>query len=229
MNQIPLTMTTTPKKIVNPVDRLESIKLREPDCFLSIDKQFLTKSEADALLQFAIKKLEWEQIHLNVFGNKTPKRKQVSFGNEGLSYAYSGTTAMAKPWPKELLDIRAKLCKYHPKGLAPDFVLGGLYDDGKSYISDHADDETGLMDGAPILSVTVGAERDMIVSRKVYKSKYEPAKKSTKEKERIEVPLPHGSLCIMHGNMQKKYLHGIPKRLRCKLPRVNFTFRYMKK
>jgi hypothetical protein len=42
-------------------------------------------------------------------------------------------------------------------------------------------------------------------------------------------PLHDGDMIIMTDDTQKFTKHGVPKRTRCKEPRINLTFRQMKK
>lgn len=198
---------------------MKTIALQHNDCELKLKKNFLSRTEADELLKFA-SSLEWEPLTLKIFGKSfTPKRKTLSYGDEDHDYVYSGTVAKAKAWPSQLVELAKRVSDYHPDKRVPNFVLCNYYENGEAYISPHSDDEKDLIKSAVIFSISVGAERDFVIQEK---------EKGTKKREKITIPLTHGSLCIMGGRMQEKYVHSVPKRKKCKMPRINFTFRYMK-
>ena len=90
--------------------------------------------------------------------------------------------------------------------------LINLYRDGKDYIGEHSDDERDLVK-SNIASISLGATRDFFIKSKSDKS------------IRYKIPLVAGSLVHMYGDCQKYYKHSLPKRMRCKEPRLNITFR----
>ena len=59
-------------------------------------------------------------------------------------------------------------------------------------------DEPDLDPDAPIASVSFGVSRDFVIARRDDRSK------------QFSLSLTSGSLLVMAGSMQKKYLHGIP-------------------
>jgi alkylated DNA repair dioxygenase AlkB len=201
----------------------QKFKLGDDESGFALNKNFLTKAEADTLLAWALGTLQFKDTTMTVYGRKcTPERKTISFGDK--VYKYSGTTSIPETWPVELLGIRKRLSELHPQKKDPTFVLANLYKKGTAVLGWHSDNEPGIVAGEPIYSLTVGAECDfMIRGRKDKNVGY------TKDNiQKITVPLPHGSLCVMTGKFQSRYQHQVPARKRCTAPRVNFTFRYMK-
>ncbi len=94
------------------------------------------------------------------------------------------------------------------------FALVNYYRDGTDYIGFHSDKEGDLVAGAPIASVSLGAERDFILM-----SNKNSAQKHT-------LLLQNGSLLFMRGNTQRNYKHSVPKsKVLLKEPRINITFR----
>ncbi len=83
------------------------------------------------------------------------------------------------------------------------------------------DSETALVPSSSIYSFSFGATRDFVITSK--------QSGATASGQRRVIPLTHGSLVIMGGEMQKYYKHAVPKRKACTQPRVNITFRLMKK
>lgn len=139
-------------------------------------------------------------------------RRQTAYGDPGTFYRFSGHKSVAKPWTDFTTDIRLQLEAALETSF--NFVLINLYNDGHHCIGAHSDDESDLDPDHMIASYTVGETRDFVLKHK-------------KTKERTTIPLSHNSLLIMAGDTQKNYVHSIPRRKKCKKPRVNFTFRQM--
>ena len=94
---------------------------------------------------------------LDNFLNQIP-RNQAAYGDEGISYKYSGVTVTAKEWTPTLREIRGKV--ESATGKRFNFVLVNRYKDGRDYVGEHKDDEKDLEESYPIASVTLGATRD---------------------------------------------------------------------
>lgn len=76
-------------------------------------------------------------------------------------------------------ELREKVAQFHPDKLEANFLLLNYYGSGSSYISWHSDDENDLIDGAPIYSVTIGAERDFMVREQKKRKQVETNSNST--------------------------------------------------
>lgn len=149
-------------------------------------------------------------------------RMQAVFGEENLSYSFSGNTARSAEWPKFMKRLRDRVYNWMvenghlPEGFEkPNFVLLNRYVDGTRYIGWHADRET--MEGYPIISVTLGAERDFII------------RKTNDHSIKKVIRLESGSLLVMKAGMQKEWQHSLPKRLKCTEERFNMTFRWTRR
>lgn len=119
---------------------------------------------------------------------------------------------MAAPWHAELLKMKENIEKQF--GDKFNFALVNYYRDGTDYMGFHSDKEGDLVAGAPIASVTLGAERDFVLM-----SNKTPTQKHS-------LLLQNGSLLFMRGNTQKNYKHSVPKsKVLLKEPRINITFR----
>lgn len=91
--------------------------------------------------------------------------------------------------------------------------LVNRYVDGESTMGLHADDEDDVDQSVPICSVSFGALRDL---------KFKPTKNND---DCFTVPLHDGHILFMSDPTQKNWKHAVPKRRKCKTPRVSLTFR----
>lgn len=176
---------------------------------------FLNKEEADAMLDWMLYRVAWENETVVMFGvPRTVLRKTYAFGNPGLAYRYSGTRKQAHPWPPVLGRLLAQLRFDHNAEF--NFALANMYPDGSASIGAHADDESDIVKGSPIVGISLGATRDFILTT------------SGSNTRVASVPLEHGSAIVMAGETQRWYRHAVPARKRVGMPRVSLTFRVMK-
>ncbi len=147
------------------------------------------------------------------------RRRTVAFGEDGLVYHYSGSgrNARAAAWDPMVRQLRELLRELLP-GQVFNFALVTLYRDGMVGLGYHADNEPDLVPGAIIASVSLGQERDFYVRPEPNPSGGPP----------LSIRLPHGSLLTMEGDFQRHYVHAVPYRKACKLPRMNLTFRHVR-
>lgn len=186
----------------------------ERGCRVTYAPHFLATDEADALFDELHTRAPWRAEAPVMFGRAIEvRRKTCSFGEPGRRYRYSGLERSADPWPTPVAKLLGRL--EAAAGARFDYVLCNLYPDGAAGLGWHADDEDDLTPGAPIASVSLGAERDFAM------------RLGTKGTACLNVALGHGSLLIMHGATQAHYQHRVPPRTRCRTPRVNLTFRHM--
>lgn len=94
-------------------------------------------------------------------------------------------------------------------------MLINWYDDGNHYIGKHSDDEKQIVPGSNIYSFSFGSSNRIFRIRDKY-NKLRPF---------IDLEMPHGTLIIMGGDMQKGYTHEVPKSKKVKDRRINVTFR----
>ncbi len=157
------------------------------------------------------KNIKWKHDSIKLYGKTIPLPRYTSwYGDEDKSYTYSGIKSNPNKWNKGLLYIKneiEKIAKIHFNS-----VLINWYRDGDDYINWHADDEKELGENPIVASVNFGKTRDFII-RKNDKS------------EKITIPLKHGTLLIMSGEIQHFWQHSVPKRKKVKEARFNLTFR----
>ncbi|KAM3938129.1 DNA oxidative demethylase ALKBH2 [Leptodactylus fuscus] len=148
-------------------------------------------------------------------------RKQVTFGDEGLTYTFSGITLSPKPWIPLLIHIKERV--QLATGHSFNFVLINRYKDGNDHIGNHRDDEKELVPQSPIASVSFGACRDFI-----FRHRDSQSKNSVRNIEPVKLELEHGSLLMMNFPTNVYWYHSLPVRRKVLAPRVNLTFRKMK-
>lgn len=193
-------------------DRIKPIKIQDGEYIFH--SQFFTKKEADSYLDTFTKSIHWKQEEMKMYG-KTVKFPRLTawYGDNDKPYSFSGITLQPHPWTKELLEIKEKIEPLCDETF--NSVLLNLYRDGNDSISWHTDAEKELGKNPIIASVNFGAERTFQL-------------RHMETKERINIPLSHGSLLIMQGELQHFWQHQIPKTKTVKTPRINLTFRAIK-
>ncbi|KAF5291201.1 hypothetical protein FQA39_LY14443 [Lamprigera yunnana] len=169
---------------------------------------FFQKTVADkimAQLENDVEYYEGDLTKVKIFGKwHSIPRQQVSYGDRGLKYTFSGVTLPAKNWIpilKHIRDLVAKLTK-----VEYNFVLVNRYRNGHDHIGEHRDGEADLDPNAPIASVSFGQHRDFIL-------KHGDCRKVGPEKRnvpRVKLELEHGSLLIMNPPTNKECLCFTP-------------------
>ena len=172
---------------------------------LKYDECFLPAELADRYFITIRDECVWEQKP-GIFGHMQP-RLTASYGDEGVTYKYSGTVNVALPWTPTLLEIKEKIEAVQGQY---NYCLLNRYRSGQDSMGMHADDEPEM--GNVIGSLSLGATRTFRI-------------KHNTTKETMNLPLSHGSLLIMAGTMQKFWKHEIPKTKQDIGERINLTYR----
>lgn len=188
-------------------------------------------SEFFAALQ---RECAFEQGQVMMYDPKTKTRKlynepRLSAYHGPTEYEYSGKKMPPKPMTQtmeSLLDEVEALCGKRPGG-----ALFNLYRDGKDYISWHKDKEDSLDPTMPIFSFSFGATRDFQIK---YSDEFAAILRGGMKPEKTKsvyetFSLESGALFVMFPGFQKTFHHCVPKRLRCKEPRINVTVRFLKR
>ncbi|GBO12555.1 DNA oxidative demethylase ALKBH2 [Araneus ventricosus] len=154
-----------------------------------------------------LSKCPFKQPIIKVWGKSyRPLRKSCSYGDMDIKYEYSGHCELPLPWNRTLLKIKSDVEK--KTGFEYNFVLLNFYESGQAKIGAHKDDEPSLDQSVDIATLSFGACRDMIFSKKGCKS--------------VRQALEAGSLLLMHD--QKDWTHAIPPQPCVKEPRISLTF-----
>jgi alkylated DNA repair dioxygenase AlkB len=175
---------------------------------LLYDDAFLAADLAERYFIELRDNVAWEQKS-GPFGHLQP-RLTASYGDEGVTYRYSGTENVARPWTATLLEIKRRV-----EAVAGqyNYCLLNRYRTGSDSVGWHADNEPEM--GDTIGSLSLGATRTFRIRHN-----------TTKETRRFLVS--SGTLIIMAGTMQKSWKHDVPKTTAEVGERVNLTFREIK-
>lgn len=183
---------------------METIELQDGGILL-YDDAFLPPDVADRYFVELRDTSAWEQIKA-AFGNMRP-RLTASYGDEGVTYFYSGTDNKALPWTPTLLEIKYKIEAVQGRY---NYCLLNRYRSGADSVGLHADDEPGM--GNVIGSLSLGATRTFQI-------------RHNKTKETRTFQVGNGTLIIMAGTMQQFWKHEVPKTTENVGERINLTFR----
>lgn len=176
--------------------------------------EFFTDEESNQYFTELTTGVHWKQEPIKIFGKTVLQPRFTAFyGDDQISYSYSGITMNAMPWTATLLKIRDKIeQKYNAKFNA---CLLNHYRDGNDSMGWHRDNEKNLGSYPLIASVSFGAHRIFQFRRYVEKMPI------------ISVDLSHGSVLIMKGETQHYWEHRLPKTVKVTEPRINLTFRHI--
>jgi alkylated DNA repair dioxygenase AlkB len=156
--------------------------------------------------------IDWKHDTIKMYGKTIPLPRLTSwYGDQGRSYTYSGITSHPSSWNKGLLYIKEEIEKISQMPF--NSVLLNWYRNGEDHLNWHTDDEKELGSNPIIASVNFGETRDFVIRRND-----DPSKK-------ITIPLGHGTLLVMRGELQHFWQHSVPKRKKVKGSRFNLTFR----
>jgi alkylated DNA repair dioxygenase AlkB len=147
----------------------------------------------------------WEQKKA-AFGQLQP-RLTASYGDDNVTYFYSGTENKALPWTPTLLEIKRRIEAVRGRY---NYCLLNRYRSGADSVGLHADNEPGM--GDVIGSLSLGATRMFRI-------------RHNRTKETRTFQLGSGTLIIMAGTMQKFWKHEVPKTNENVGERINLTFR----
>lgn len=183
---------------------MQTIELKDGGILL-YHESFLSSEQADRYFVTIREECCWEQKP-GIFGHMQP-RLTASYGDEGVTYRYSGTVNIARPWLPTLLEIKQKIEAVQGRY---NYCLLNRYRSGQDSMGMHADNEPEM--GSVIGSLSLGATRTFRI-------------KHNKTKETMSFPLGHGSLLIMAGTMQQFWKHELPKTKKPIGERINLTYR----
>jgi len=158
------------------------------------------------------KNINWKQERIRIYGRDILLPRLTSwYGDSGKVYIYSGIKSEPNNWNKGLLYLKQKIEQIAQVEF--NSVLLNWYRDGEDSLSWHADNERELGVNPIIASANFGEARDFVVRRKDDRSK------------KLILPLKHGTLLLMRGELQSFWEHSVPKRKNVKRSRFNLTFR----
>ncbi|MCL9776891.1 alpha-ketoglutarate-dependent dioxygenase AlkB family protein [Vibrio methylphosphonaticus] len=170
---------------------------------------FIESLESVSVFDALYHDLTWREDKIMMFGKwVTIPRLQAWYGEA--SYQYSNLKLDPLPWTVDLDALRIR-CEA-VAGSTFNSVLANLYRTGQDSNGWHSDNEPELGEQPVIASLSFGATRRFSLKHR-----------STKQK--VIIDLPAGSLLVMAGELQRHWLHCVPKTARYVEPRINLTFR----
>ena len=161
---------------------------------------------------FDVNELDRSTLYSNFFSNS--KRHAAYYGEYPYSYDNGKTFHPAKPFSdNEYLQKIASYIQIVVPGVSFNSAMIHKYNDGKSFMPHHADNEEEIMDGSSIVTISFGESRFI-----EFQNNYTGSKICQK--------LVHGDVFIMEKSMQGFFTHSIPPDHKTELkPRLSVTFR----
>ncbi len=185
-----------------------------PKDLLEYKEHFLSSDEADLLENKLLQTAPWEQRTQKMYDKTvlTP-RLTAWYGDAPSDESADNNTSNTNPWTSELYALKERIEKEF--GYQFNGVLLNLYRDHNDSVAWHRDKESRYGKRPVIASISLGQTRNFDFRKKDHhQSKY-------------SLPLPHGSLLIMKGDLQEHWEHRIAKSTISMQPRINLTFRHL--
>ncbi|MBD2176221.1 alpha-ketoglutarate-dependent dioxygenase AlkB [Pseudanabaena sp. FACHB-1998] len=196
---------------MNPDSKPEFIEISKAE--ICLYRNFLHDWEAQRVYQELIENIAWQQDLIKLYGRKIPiPRLTAWYGDEGVSYKYSGILMQPHPWTETLSQLK----NWIENRISGKFnsVLLNHYRNGNDSVAWHSDDEPELGENPIIASLSLGVSR-----------KFEMRSRSHPDVDKLEILLNSGDLLIMGGDTQQNWQHQIPKMRKVTESRINLTFR----
>lgn len=167
---------------------------------------------AAELNSIAFARIPWRQDKLNMYGKEVYLPRFSSWhGNNDKPYTYSGLTLQPNAWNDGLLHLKNRIEII--AGINFNSVLMNWYRNGDDHLSWHTDAEKELGKNPIIASANFGETRDFMLRR------------NDNHSCKLSIPLRHGTLLIMRGELQHFWQHCVPARKKVTQSRINLTFR----
>lgn len=185
-----------------------------PKNLLEYKEHFLIRKEANQLKDFLLETVPWKQRTQKMYDKMvlTP-RLTAWYGDPGKTHPLKEDELNVIPWTPELLSLKQKI--ENEFGYRFNSVLLNLYRNHNDSVAWHSDKESRYGKRPVIASVSLGETRNFDFRKKDHhQSKY-------------SLPLPHGSLLIMKGDLQEHWEHRIAKSVTPMKERINLTFRWV--
>lgn len=136
------------------------------------------------------------------------------YGDPKTDYPLGNGEVENNLWTPELFSLKQRIEESF--GYQFNSVLLNLYRDHNDSVAWHRDKESRYGKRPVIASVSLGQIRNFDFRKKDHhQSKY-------------SLPLPHGSLLIMKGDLQENWEHRIAKSVTSMKERINLTFRLVR-
>ncbi len=182
-----------------------------PKDLLDYRENFLTREEANLLKNKLLDTTPWEQRTQKMYDKMVLTPRLTAWYGDSQYNESEENKQQANPWTPELLSLKERIEKEF--GYRFNGVLLNLYRDHNDSVAWHRDKESRYGKRPVIASISLGQTRNFDFRKKDHhQSKY-------------SLPLPHGSLLIMKGDLQEHWEHRIAKSTISMKERINLTFR----
>ncbi|MFP3591420.1 alpha-ketoglutarate-dependent dioxygenase AlkB family protein [Chryseobacterium sp. SIMBA_038] len=184
-----------------------------PKELLEYREHFLSKEEADLLRDCLLNTAPWKQRTQKMYDKVVLTPRLTAWYGDSKYNESEKENKSTNPWTPELLSLKEKIekefgCKFNG-------VLLNLYRNQNDSVAWHRDKESRYGKRPVIASISLGQTRNFDFRKKDHhQSKY-------------SLPLPHGSLLIMKGDLQENWEHRIAKSTVPMKERINLTFRLL--
>lgn len=184
-----------------------------PDAELMLFEGFFSKEESDLYYDVLLNQTKWNEADLTIYDKTHIIPRMVSWYEDKTN---PGADLNGQDWTPELLAIKARV--EAETQVQFNSVLLNLYRNGKDGVGWHSDRTDNFGNNQIIASVSFGETRPFRLRHK-----------TRKDVPLVEIPLTHGTLLLMAGTTQTHWEHHIPKTAKDILPRINLTFRQVKR
>ncbi|SEH97236.1 alpha-ketoglutarate-dependent dioxygenase AlkB family protein [Epilithonimonas hominis] len=183
-----------------------------PKDLLEYKGNFLSREDADELKDYLLQHTPWEQRTQKMYDKTvlTP-RLTAWYGDTRFYESADSNTTKRNEWTPELYALKERIEKEF--GYQFNGVLLNLYRDNHDSVSWHRDKESRYGRRPVIASISFGQTRNF------------DFRKRDHHQSRYSLPLPHGALLIMKGDLQEHWEHRIAKSTVPMKERINLTFR----
>lgn len=191
-----------------------------------------------------------KNVNKNVFDkmwdlHPKEKHKVINTGKEIYAYRYSQSYLNTPSIPKEVfsgdesymysgfntshnnLELPELFTSYYDyiKQIDPNYnqSIINWYENEKDYIAFHSDSQLNMISNAKVCIISLYP----LKSKKCRTLIIKPKKHTNSLQEIFEIPLEHGMILTMCGNIQDEYKHGIPKEKDYSSQRISISFRQM--
>ena len=170
---------------------------------------FITRPQA--FYAYALRTFAWQQRQITLFGRRYWQPRWLAYYGEK-PYRYSGDQLLASDYPWRLAVLLAALNQRLDASF--NSVLVYYYRDQNDSMGWHADNERQLGTDPCLLSISLGAARELRFRR-------------NDRQQQFRLLLESGSLLMMGGALQQHWQHAILKQRQAVEGRINLTFRQL--
>lgn len=184
-----------------------------PDMELVLIDGFFSREESDRYYDILLGQTRWQEYQMEIYDKTVTAPRMIAWYEDKENV---GANPDGPDWTPELAAVRKRV--ETETGLDFNSVLLNLYRNGKDGVAWHSDREHNTGKDPAIASVTFGETRMFRLRHKF-----------RKDIPQVEIPLHHGSFLLMAGTTNSFWQHQVPKTAREVRPRINLTFRQVKR